>query len=164
MSELRIPIGFCEITYDSKVLRFFADECEFKAIPKYKKMYSGFDEVGYILEEYDVSLTVPLVEETYETLKMAIYNFDHELNGFYDNPTQVNSEGKPLIIHPIDIGATKEYDIVILNAFIDPEMGFNRVFKKEQDSISIRFKGKSKKINDKLHWFYIGDWSASGVI
>jgi hypothetical protein len=167
ISDIKIPIGLCEITYGDTVLKRFADKAQFQAIPTYKKMYKGFEDRAYLLEAYEVSLTLSLTEETYQNLLLAIPHLQQYQEGYYDNPSKVDTMGKTLIIHPLQAGNSKEYDIVIFRAIPDPEQLFTRTYDKKQDSISVKFIGlPGKQINGEKFksYFFIGDWQTSGVI
>lgn len=167
-NEIRIPFGLCEITYDGVRLPAMADEGIFSAVPTYKKILGGAlgSVQGYILESYDVTFTVSVNDESYDTLKMMHRLKEHE-HGLYDDPSHVDISGKQLIIHPFG-AKSKEFDICIWNAFISPETGFNRTFKKEVDGFEIVFIGKAEEqiFDDKLKksYFFIGDWEKAAEV
>ncbi|UNC92712.1 hypothetical protein [Candidatus Contubernalis alkaliaceticus] len=166
MEEIRIPIGLCKLIYGTQTLNNLADRAVFQAIPKYKQLFGGKGNTTqkYLLEKYDVSMIVSLTEENYDTLKLSIPYLETYEQGFYDNPNNPNMEGKPLIIHPSEAGETKEYDIVILDAILNPEKPFVRTYDKRVDKINVHFLGRPVMRNDKLSYFFIGDWDSSGVL
>lgn len=168
MESLRLPIGLCEVTYGDLTLNRFANSSVFNVMPKYKKLTGSFQEPVYILESYAVSLSLSLTFEIFENLKLAIPSLqEYDNGGFYDNPLNVNTEGKTLIIHPTDSGDSKEFDIVVFRAILDPENPYKRIYDKKQDQISVNFvglPGKQLSNNTWKSYFYIGDWEASGVI
>lgn len=159
MNDIRIPYGLCDITYGDKQLKFFADKASFRAIPKYEKVNGGFlnEITQYYLVDYEVSLSVVLESEDYETLMMHYPSLVSDGIGLFDNPSNVNTDGQLLTIH--SRGETsRDYDINILNAYISPENGFKRVFGKEKDKFEIIFIGKpSQHFQLKNSFFYIGD-------
>lgn len=165
MTDIKIPFGLCSITYGDEKLPAMADEGVFSAIPTYVPMHGGaLNSVqGYILESYDVRFTVSINSESYEALKLHMQTLQSHEHGLYDNPSKVSMEGKQLIIHPYAV-EDRELDICIWNAYISPETGFNRTFKKEVDQFEITFIGKPVK-NGKLKnsYFFIGDWLEAGV-
>jgi hypothetical protein len=169
MGEIRLPYGLCDITYDGKTYSNLADEAEFQVIPKYQKLKigNGLGEFKYLLEDYYVSLSVVLTEENYETLKLANPSLQNYGGGFYDDPTRVNGEGKPLIIHPSNVDESiKDYDITIFRAVIDPESPYNRIFSKGIDKVRVNFIGKPYITlgNSKFKsYFFIGDTQKAGV-
>ncbi|WP_391115990.1 hypothetical protein [Psychrobacillus sp. L3] len=166
MNEIKIPFGLCEITYDDMKLPAMADEGVFSAIPTYTKMFGGAlnDVNGYILESYEVTFKVSVNDESYETLKLMQTLETHE-DGLYDDPSNFDIEGKRLIIHPFD-AVDKEFDICIWNAYISPETGFKRTYKKETDEFEIVFIGTRVKNKSNPHmnntYFFIGDWEKVG--
>lgn len=166
--NIHLPIGLCEITYDNIKLPNQGSEAVFSAIPTYIKLYGDqHNQVkGYLLEQYEVSFEVAIDKETYDVLKLAIPTVQEHEHGLYDQPSKVNMEGKQLIVHPYSAGESKEYDICIWNAIIDPEVEFRRVYDKMMNPILLRFIGKpvkhhrDKKLNNS--YFFVGDWSKVG--
>ncbi|AIF45431.1 hypothetical protein [Virgibacillus sp. SK37] len=166
MSNLRIPVGLCDITYDGKTYSNLGSEALFETDKKYKKMNHGQQQIKYMLEEYVVSLTLSLSEENYETLKLADQSLKDYSGGLYDNPSKIDYDGKELIIHPVESGNDKTYDIVIFKAIVDPENPMIRTFSKGADTINIRFLGQpSKQIagNTFKSYYFIGDPVKAGV-
>lgn len=178
MDDVRIPIGNCEISYNGMKLNRFADSAKFEAIPKYKVTSGGAlqGERLYILEEYNVSVIVSLAYESYDTLKMAM----PLLKEYHDGLLQSNHSAStmfengrarkdiPLIIHPIDAGDSKEFDICIFRAIIDPENKYTRTYDiRKQDKIDVKFIGlPARQYKDEINksYFYIGDWEKAGVL
>lgn len=167
MSDIHIPIGLCEITFGGEEIRYLADKAEFNAIPSYDKFKAGYFEKVYMLKDYAVTFEVSLAEESYKNIQMSAPFLKTGKFGLYDNPQHVNQQGKPLIIHPLDAGASKEYDIVIFNAIVDPENSYVRTYDKKQDSLSVRFLGLPSSTigqGNFKSYFFIGDWEKEGVI
>lgn len=168
MSELKIPFGLCEITYDGVKLPAMASEGIFSAVPTYMKMFGGAlnNTRGYMLESYDVTFTVSINDESYNSLKLHMQTLQSHEHGLFDNPSKVNMKGNNLVIHPYGNGNSKEFDICIWDAYISPEVEFNRTFKKEVDEFQVIFIGKSVEshTDSKLvnSYFFIGDWSEAG--
>lgn len=166
-NDINIPFGLCEITYDGSKLPMMADEGIFSAIPIYQKLFGGAlnSEVNYLLQSYQVSFTVTINEESYNSLKLHMPSLESHEHGLYDNPSNVNTKGKKLIIHPYGADS-REFDICIWNAYISPDTEFNRTFKKESDGFEVTFVGKPvKQHTDKNlenSYFFIGDWSKVG--
>jgi len=160
MNELNIPFGLCEITYDGKKLPSMADEAVFSAVPKYMPLYGGTGNTvkKFILEEYQVAFTVVIDSVSYETLKIISPTLKQHEHGLYDEASNVDTTGKRLIIHPYDAGDSKEFDLCIWSAFVSPETGFTRTFKKESDKFEITFIGKPTQLGDTQSYFFIGDW------
>jgi hypothetical protein len=133
-------------------------------------MYGGSPKriVGYLVADYQVSLNLSLHEETYENMKLAYPALQTDsYGGMYDNPSKINYTGQPLTIHPLESGDSKEYNITIISAIVDPEKLYKRVYGKEQDSLIIRFKGlPAKQFTGETFksYFYIGDAVKAGVI
>ncbi|MBS4207446.1 hypothetical protein [Bacillus sp. FJAT-50079] len=163
MNSINIPFGLCEITYDDIKLPAMASDGVFSAIPTYKPMFGGAlaETQRYILESYEVTFTVSIEHQSYETLKMHMQTLKDHQHGLYDDASNVNMEGKRLIVHPKGTDS-KEYDLCILEAYISPEEGFKRTFKKEKDMFEITFIGKMAKnhVDGSLinSYFFIGDW------
>lgn len=165
MSNIHVPFGLCEIIYDGVKLPSMADEGIFSAKPTYRTLFSGRGNAtkSYMLESYDVTFTVPLDDESYNTLQMLSTLQQHN-DGFYDNSSKVDTEGKRLVIHPHGVDG-REFDICIWNAYISPETGFDRIYKKEVDSFEVKFIGQpSYHADSKLNnsYFFIGDWMKAG--
>ncbi|MEB1806598.1 MAG: hypothetical protein LPK26_04695 [Bacillaceae bacterium] len=168
MDDIRLPIGLCEITYDGVKLSNLADKVVFEAIPKYQKLRAGKMVKRYLLEDYNVSLTMSISNETYQTMKLANPALkDHE-HGLYDNPSGVQRQGKQITIHPYHAGDSKEYDITIFSAIPDPEQPYVRTYDKKQDKVNIRFIGQPSKSfegEDLFKSFYfIGDYESVEVM
>ncbi len=167
IEDIKFSIGLCEVTYGDMTLTYLADKCVFSAIPKYQKVYGGKGKAiqKYLLDEYNVSLDLSLHEESYNNLKLALSHESNE-NGFYATPQNVDTTGKPLIIHPKQKGESKEHDIVVFRAIVDPEQEFIKVYDKKLDNLQLRFIGvpMDKGDSELLRYFYIGDWEAEGVI
>lgn len=165
MSEIKIPFGLCSITYDGVKLPSLADEATFSAVPTYTKLFAGAlnNEHRYILESYEVTLTVRVNDESYKTLKLM--NMKSHENGMYDSMSNVDTSGKKLVIHPEGTDS-KDFDICIWKAYISPETGFNRIYKKEVDEFEVVFIGKmithhtDSQLNNS--YFFIGDWEKVG--
>jgi len=168
INDIKIPFGLCSITYDGVRLPSMADEGVFSAVPTYMKMFGGAlnSTQDYILESYEVTFTVSINHESYESLKLHMQTLQSHEHGLYDNPSNVNTKGKRLVIHPYG-SDSKEFDICIWEAYISPETGFNRTFKKEADAFEITFIGKPAKnhTDNKLmnSYFFIGDWEKAGA-
>ncbi|WP_339227840.1 hypothetical protein NSQ77_20000 [Oceanobacillus sp. FSL K6-2867] len=165
-NEIRIPFGACDVTYDGITLPTIADEAIFQAIPTYSPVYGGAGNTiqKYILESYEVTFTVLINHESYETLKLHSPILKNHVNGLYDDASNVDMTGKRLVVHPHGTDS-KEFDLCIWEAYISPENGFTRTFKKEADTFEIRFVGKpSNFLADINSYFFIGDWSKVGVI
>ncbi|WP_416147896.1 hypothetical protein ACM26V_16835 [Salipaludibacillus sp. HK11] len=163
MNELNIPFGLCSITYGDMQLPFIADEAVFTAIPIYQNMFGGVLNAtqNYILIDYQVSFTVSIDSESYNTLKLHMPTLQKHKHGLYDSASNVDMTGKQLVIHP-KINDTRDYDICIWEAYISPKTEFKRTFKKDADKFEITFKGK--RVNDHNDpnliesYFFIGDW------
>ena len=166
-NDIRIPFGACDITYGDVILPTMADEAVFQAIPSYSPLYGGAGNTiqKYILESYEVTFTVLINHESYETLKLHSPTLKNHVNGLYDNASDVDMTGKRLVIHPQGNGDSKEFDLCIWDAYVSPETGFTRTFKKEADTFEIKFVGKpTNLIDDGNSYFFIGDWEQAGVI
>jgi hypothetical protein len=166
--EIRIPYGQCEITYGDTKLKYLAEAVEFNAVPEYEKYSYGQFQIAYLLKNYTVTLDLELQEETYENMKLSFAGFkEDELGGMYDDPSNVDTTGKLLTIHPLESGNSKEFDLTIFRAIVDPEHTYKRVYGKEKDTISVRFIGLPTKPFGDGHFksaFYIGDAEKAGVI
>lgn len=167
LNDFNIPVGMCEITYGDIILPSIGSEGVFQATPKYKKAFGGRlnSTQKYLLEDYDVSFEVSFEQESIEMLTFYMPTLQMHENGMYDNPQNVNMSGKQLIIHPYLANGSKQYDICIWNAYIDPETSFQRVFSKETNKYKVRFIGKIADYRGGIvnSYFYIGDWSKVGV-
>jgi hypothetical protein len=166
---INIPFGLCQITYNDVILSAMGSEGTFYAIPKYQVLSSGVmgSKKNYILEEYYVGFEVSLEHESYETLKLHMPTLQNHKNGLYDSPNKVNTKGKRLVIHPYSAGASKDFDLCIWDAYIDPESVFKRTFDKQSDKFNVRFIANcvDKHIDPNLikSYFFMGDWSKVGV-
>ncbi|WP_373892772.1 hypothetical protein [Virgibacillus sp. CBA3643] len=163
---MRVPIGVCDVVFRGQTYFQLADAAVFEAMPTYETLSMGQFEKRHILSDYLVSLDLSLNDENYDTLKLAYPALKDYGAGLYDNPSMVNYEGEPLIIHPISMGDDKEYDITIFSAILDPEKGLTRTYAKGVDAISIRFLGQpSEKINGNKFksYFFIGDTEGAGI-
>ncbi len=159
MNDIRIPLGLCEVSYDGQQIKYLADKVVFEAKPKYQTMQAGQGK-GYILEDYEVSLTMSVSNELYETMKLANPSLIDHAHGMFDNPTEVNKKGKQLTIHPYEAGDSKKYDITIFSAIVDPKQPYIRAFDKKMDKVKIRFLGQpSKQMSDSKFksYYFIGD-------
>lgn len=166
MNDIRIPVGLCDVTYNDVTYQSLASEAVFEVAPSYQTVKVGALGKMYLLEDYEVSLTIALTEESYNTLKLSNPALKDYKGGLYDNPALVNQQGKRLIIHPVNAGNSKEYDITIFNAIIDPENGFTRTYQKGVDMINVRFIGQpGKSINENVFqsFYFIGDTAEAGV-
>lgn len=169
MNELRIPFGLCDVIFDGVSLTNLADKAVFQAIPSYKKLHGGKGNTikRYLLEDYKVSMTLSLTNESYETFKLTSPSLKDFSNGLYDNPSKVDISGKVLTIHPRFVGNIKDYDITLFSAIVDPEQSFVRTYDKNLDKFEIKFIGQpAKDINNEgfNSYFYIGDAEKAGVI
>jgi hypothetical protein len=167
MSDIHIPIGLCSIKFGNDSINYLADKAEFNAIPTYKKLKKGQFENCYLLEDYSVTFSIFLSEESYKNIQLSSPFLQKASNGLYDNPNKVNLKGLPVIIHPLDSGDSKEYDIVIFNAIVDPENPYTRIYDKGMDRLNVKFIGlPGKSFNNQIFksYFYIGDWEQAGVL
>lgn len=168
MVSHNIPYGLCDITYDGVRMPLMGSDAVFNAIPKYIPLYGGYMNTtqGYILEEYQVSFTVSFSSQSYETLKLHFQQLQDHKHGMYDNPTKVNMQGRKLVVHPKAAKNSKEFDLCIWEAYLDPENGFDRIFDKNADSFRVKFIGKpvkQSKDRDIVHsYFFIGDHEKVG--
>ncbi|MCR1833134.1 hypothetical protein NSA56_01820 [Oceanobacillus caeni] len=165
--EMNIPIGLCDITYDGQTHYNLASEAIFRAEPTYETIRFGALKKGHLLTDYIVSFEFNLSEESYNTLKLSNASLVNYKGGMYDNPLRkLSIEGKPLTIHPVDYGNSKEYDITIFKAIIDPKKAFERVYSKGTEMINIRFLGQpAQQINRSgfNSFYYIGDTVKAGI-
>jgi hypothetical protein len=167
---IRWVYGLCDVTWNTHNFNQYklSGEVTFNAIPKYQKIFGGKGNTvkGYLLESYDVNLSLSIDSETYNTLKLAIPHFDETVNGFYDNPSNVNMVGSPLVVHPYRSGVSKEYDITILSAYLDPEQPYERVYDKRKSTIELKFIGQpvERDYGQIQSYFFIGDWEAEGIL
>ncbi|WP_286231315.1 hypothetical protein [Neobacillus mesonae] len=169
IEPLNIPFGLCKITYGGTVLPSIGSAGEFKAIPKYEVPTSGAlnHKKHYILTEYNVIFEVSLENESYETLKLHMPTLQSHEYGLFDSPSNVNTTGKRLIIHPYTAGESKEFDLCIWDAYLDPETEFNRKYDKVTNKFNVRFIANrfENSVDTRLanSYFFIGDWSKVGV-
>jgi len=166
MEDIRIPIGLCDVTYDGVTHTNLADEAMFEAKPTYQTLKGGQFNKHYILEDYRVSFELYLSEESYDTLKLANPSLKEYNGGLYDNPSNVNQNGKQLVIHPSEAGESKDYDITIFSAIIDPKQPYSKTYKKGLDMVKVRFLGQPDKNingNEFKSYYFIGDTVEAGV-
>lgn len=158
-NEIHIPFGLCDITYDGITHSNLADEAVFNVEPVYETVRFGHFQKKYFLTDYTVSLEIALTEENYQNLKLAFPALKDLNGGLYDDPTNVNLEGKQLTIHPVEADS-KEYDITVFSVIIDPEKPFTRTYSKEADMITVKFLGQPSRnfgTDNFKSFFYIGD-------
>jgi hypothetical protein len=167
LNDFNLSFGLCEITYGDVILPSLGDQGVFSAIPKYLKLNGGKNNViqKYLLQEYEVSFEVMFDKEAIEMMQYYMPTLQSYKNGFYDSANNVAMDSKQLIIHPYLANTSKQYDICIWNAIIDPETGFQRTYGKEINKYKVKFIGNPVKNNADLvnSYFYIGDWSQVGV-
>lgn len=164
MNNIKIPFGLCSIKYGDLTL-IQGDDAIFEAKPTLQKMYGGAlnQTLGYIITEYDVSLKISFNQQNYDVLKLHFPLLQELEGGLIDNPTRVDMTGKRLTISPL-AKHSKDYDITVFDAYIEPT-SFKRTYKKDVDLFEVTFKGKPKIINNKMSWFYIGDFeNLAGVM
>lgn len=160
MDKIRLPYGLCKVTYDGEQLEYLADKVVFEARPKYQTLKVGKGEKRFLLEDYEVSLTMSLSNEQYETLKLANPSLQDHEHGMYDNPSAVNKKGKKLTIHPYEAGESKEFDLTIFSAIVDPKQPYIRTYDKKMDKVRIRFLGQpARQMSDSKFksYYFIGD-------
>jgi hypothetical protein len=170
LNDFIISIGLCEITYGDSILPSLGDQGVFKALPTYDVVSGGkFNTTQeYFLKKYDVSFEVSFDQEALEMMPFYMPTLinDEANNGYYDNPQKVSMSSNKLIIHPYLAKNSKQFDICIWDAFIDPETGIQRVYGKDTNKYKVRFIGKPviEHTNPKFvdSYFYIGDWSKVG--
>jgi hypothetical protein len=188
LNDMNLSIGLCEITYGDIILPSMGSEGKFQAIPKYRKMFGGKlnSTQRYLLEQYDVSFEVEFDMEAIEVMKFYMPTLqNHQTinesydtgdpdfgiintynDGYYDNPQNVDMSKNRLVIHPYTANSSKQYDICIWRAYIDPETGFQRVYGKETNKYKVKFIGtvvdNHADPNIINSYFYIGDWSKVG--
>lgn len=162
LKDLNIPFGLCQLTYGEDVLPGMGSEGIFSAIPTYKKLFGGAVNTTqkYILQDFKVSFEVSFNHYDYDMLKMYMPTLqsDSRARGLYDSSQSVSMTTKPLIIHPYEAGESREYDINIFAAYIDPETEFKRTFGKQIDKFTVKFIGTPYE-NPEFDNFYflIGD-------
>lgn len=165
---MSLSIGICDITIDGNTYYNLGSDAIFTAQPTYETYRYGKMKKGYILLDYFVALDFTLSHENYDILKMALPALRDFESGLYDNPSNINYEyGKQVIIHPVDLGESKEYDITLFNAIPDPEQEFEKIYGKGVNPISIRLLAlPTKKFEDNEFnsYFFIGDAEKAGVI
>lgn len=164
--DIRVPLGVCDVTFQEQTYFQLADAAVFEAIPTYDNVRAGQFQKLYMVTDYVVSLDLMLNDENYNTLKLSYPALQDYKNGLYDNPAKVNYHGEPLVIHPVEAGESKEYDITIFSAILDPEKGYTRTYSKGLDMVSIRFLGQPAKRfegNAFKSYFFIGDTDEAGV-
>lgn len=161
-----IPIGLCDITINGETYYSLGDDAYFRVQPAYETYRYGKMQKGYILSDYVVSFEFSLDQINYDVLKMAMSLQEYE-NGFYDDPSAINFEhGKQVIIHPVDLGDNKDYDITLFSAIVDPEQELEKVYSKSVNPIRIRLIAlphKSFKDSNFNSHYFIGDAEKAGV-
>jgi hypothetical protein len=168
LGDFNLSVGLCEVTFGNTILPSMGSEGTFQAIPTYSKVYGGRNQIKkYLLEKFDVSFEVSFDKESIEMMKIYMPTLISYENGLYDNPQNVSLSKNQLVIHPYTANTSKQYDICIWNAYIDPETGFQRVYGKETNKYKVKFIGKAVKSHTDTNivdsYFYIGDWSKVGV-
>lgn len=162
-----VPIGLCDITIDGETYYSLGDDAYFRVQPTYETYRYGKMQKGYILTDYVVSFEFSLEQVNYDVLKMAMSVHEYG-NGLYDDPSSINfQEGKQVIIHPVDLGNNKDYDITLFSAIVDPEQEFEKVYGRGVNPISIRLIAlphRSFNGSNFNSFYFIGDAEKAGVI